>query len=184
MLSKNLNDALDYQRSKTQAVYIEVLDKDKQSYTTYVIFGIITVVYGLAIYYFLPLSMLSLNFKLILRIFFMILLGMLFGLTLLSFNLQRLLEIALTHTLLFFEQSSMRMLVLKNLTAHKLRNKMTSIIFSLAIGFIVFLIVSYNLQIKSSSLLNLKKQGTYLVLSTSTDNAISPTIFDPIIRRY
>ena len=145
MLSKNLNDALDYQRSKTQAVYIEVLDKDKQSYTTYVIFGIITVVYGLAIYYFLPLSMLSLNFKLILRIFFMILLGMLFGLTLLSFNLQRLLEIALTHTLLFFEQSSMRMLVLKNLTAHKLRNKMTSIIFSLAIGFIVFLIVSYNL---------------------------------------
>jgi FtsH-binding integral membrane protein len=184
VLSKNLNDALDYQRSKTQAVYIEVLDKDKQSYTTYVIFGIITVVYGLAIYYFLPLSMLSLNFKLILRIFFMILLGMLFGLTLLSFNLQRLLEIALTHTLLFFEQSSMRMLVLKNLTAHKLRNKMTSIIFSLAIGFIVFLIVSYNLQIKSSSLLNLKKQGTYLVLSTSTDNAISPTIFDPIIRRY
>jgi FtsH-binding integral membrane protein len=149
-----------------------------------VIFGIITVVYGLAIYYFLPLSMLSLNFKLILRIFFMILLGMLFGLTLLSFNLQRLLEIALTHTLLFFEQSSMRMLVLKNLTAHKLRNKMTSIIFSLAIGFIVFLIVSYNLQIKSSSLLNLKKQGTYLVLSTNTDNAISPTIFDPIIRRY
>ena len=29
VLSKNLNDALDYQRSKTQAVYVEVLDKDK-----------------------------------------------------------------------------------------------------------------------------------------------------------
>jgi hypothetical protein len=149
-----------------------------------VIFGVITVVYGLAIYYFLPLSMLSLNFKLILRIFFMILLGMLFGLTLLSFNLQRILEIALTHTLLSFEQSSMRMLVLKNLTAHKLRNKMTSIIFSLAIGFIVFLIVSYNLQIKSSSLLNLKKKGTYLVLSTKVDKAITPNIFDPIIKKH
>lgn len=47
----------------------------------------------------------------------------------------------------------MRLLVLKNLTAHKLRNKMTSIIFSLALGFIVFLIVSYNLQITSSSLM-------------------------------
>jgi hypothetical protein len=89
--------------------------------------------------------MLSLNFKLILSIFFMILLGMLFGLTLLSFNLQRILEIVLTHALLSYEHSSMRMLVLKNLTAHKMRNKMTSIIFSLAIGFIVFLIVSYNL---------------------------------------
>jgi hypothetical protein len=76
------------------------------------------------------------------------------------------------------------MLVLKNLTAHKLRNKMTSIIFSLAIGFIVFLIVSYNLQIKSSSLLNLKKQGTYLVLSTKLDNVISPIIFDPIIKKH
>jgi hypothetical protein len=41
----------------------------------------------------------------------------------------------------------MRRLVLKNLTAHKMRNKMTSLIFSLAIGFIVFLIVSYKLQI-------------------------------------
>jgi hypothetical protein len=109
---------------------------------------------------------------------------MLFGLTLLSFNLQRLLEILLTHTLLAYEHSSMRMLVLKNLTAHKLRNKMTSIIFSLAIGFIVFLIVSYNLQIKSSSLLNLKKRGTYLVLTSNTENAISPYVFDSIIRKH
>jgi hypothetical protein len=85
------------------------------------------------------------NFRLILTIFFLILLGMLFGLTLLSFNLQRLLEVALTHVFLFWEHSSMRVLVLKNLTAHKMRNKMTSIIFSLALGFIVFLIVSYNL---------------------------------------
>jgi len=145
ILSKNLNDALDYQRSKTQAVYVEVLDKQQQSYSTYIVFGVISILYGLGIYYFLPLSLLSMDFKMILQIFFMILLGMLFGLTLLSFNLQRGLEVLLVHGLLCYEQSSMRLLVLKNLTAHKLRNKMTSIIFSLAIGFIVFLIVSYNL---------------------------------------
>jgi len=87
ILSKNLNDALDYQRSKTQAVYVEVLDKDKQSNASYLVFGALSVFYGLAIYYFLPLSMLSMNFKLILQIFFLILLGMLFGLTLLSLNL-------------------------------------------------------------------------------------------------
>jgi len=39
----------------------------------------------------------------------------------------------------------MKMLVLKNLTAHKLRNMMTSIIFSLALGFIIFLVVAYTL---------------------------------------
>jgi len=77
----------------------------------------------------------------------------------------------------------MRLLVLKNLTAHRMRNKMTSIIFSLAIGFIVFLIVSYNLQIKSSSLITLKRQGSYMVLDTILEGVITPTIFDPIIRR-
>jgi hypothetical protein len=68
-------------------VYVEVLDKKKQSYAAYIVFGVVSVAYGLAIYYFLPLSMLSMNYRLILTIFFLILLGMLFGLTLLSFNL-------------------------------------------------------------------------------------------------
>lgn len=81
----------------------------------------------------------------ILRIFFLLLLGMLFGLALLSFNLQRALEICFTFILLFYEEVSMKHLILKNLTAHKMRNKMTSIIYSLALGFIIFLIVSYNL---------------------------------------
>ena len=44
----------------------------------------------------------------------------------------------------------MKLMVLKNLTAHKVRNKMTSIIYSIALGFIIFLIVSYNLQIKAT----------------------------------
>jgi hypothetical protein len=64
-----------------------VLDKDNQSSASYIVFGLLSVAYGLGIYYFLPLSMLSFNFSLILRIFFLILLGMLFGLTLLSLNL-------------------------------------------------------------------------------------------------
>ena len=43
-------------------------------------------------------------------------------------------------------------MVTKNLTAHKLRNKMTSIIYSIALGFIIFLIVVYNLQIRVTQL--------------------------------
>jgi pilus assembly protein TadC len=86
-LSKNLNDSLDTNRSKTQAMYVEILDQDKQNMTSYITFGLISVVYGLSIYYFLPLAMLSFNFALILEIFFFILVGMLFGLSLLAFNL-------------------------------------------------------------------------------------------------
>lgn len=87
VLTKNLNDALDYQRSKTQAIYVKILDKNKSNITSYVLFGIMTVIYGLAIYYFLPLAMLSLNYGLILKIFFFILVGMLFGLSMLAFNI-------------------------------------------------------------------------------------------------
>ena len=121
---------------------------------SYIVFGVIGVTYGLGIYYFLPLAMLSFNFALILEIFFAILIGMLYGLSLLAFNLQRFMEIFLTYIFLFWEKSSMRQMIFKNLTAHKLRNKMTSIIFSISIGFVIFLVVIYKLQIMSTELLS------------------------------
>lgn len=102
-LSKNLNESLDLQRSKTQAVFVEILDSESSNMSTYIVFGVISVAYGLSIYYFLPLAMLSFNFALILQILFAILVGMLFGLSLLAFNLQRFLEIFLTYLMLFWE---------------------------------------------------------------------------------
>jgi hypothetical protein len=56
-----------------------------------------------------------------------------------SLKLQRGLEIALTHFCLFYEKKSMRSMVLKNLVANRERNKMTAIIYSLGLGFIIFL---------------------------------------------
>jgi hypothetical protein len=135
---------------------------------SYIVFGIIAVTYGLSIYYFLPLAMLSFNFGLILKIFFFILVGMLFGLSLLAFNLQRFLEIIFTYVFLCYEKKSMKQMVLKNLTAHRMRNKMTSIIYSIALGFIIFLIVSYQLQLRSTKLQVLANTGVYLQYHSST----------------
>ena len=131
---------------------VEILDPKKADKSGMIVFGIIAVIYGMCIYYFLPLSMLSFNFKLILEIFFAILLGMLFGLSLLAFNLQRFIEMIFTYVFLFWEKKSMKSMIIKNLAAHKARNKMTSIIYSIALGFIIFLIVSYNMQIKTIEL--------------------------------
>ena len=127
--------------------------------------------------------MLSFDFSLILKIFFFILVGMLFGLSLLAFNLQRFLEIIITYLFLFFERVSMKQMVLKNLAAHRLRNKMTSIIYSIALGFIIFLIVSYNLQLKSIELQQLAEYGTYLRLNTKAYSAIDPEQLDPVLKR-
>mmetsp|Transcript_18017 Transcript_18017/g.30686 ORF Transcript_18017/g.30686 Transcript_18017/m.30686 type:complete len:557 (+) Transcript_18017:920-2590(+) len=182
-LKKNLNESLDIQRSKTQAIFVEILDSDKQNMSSYIVFGLVAVVYGLSIYYFLPLAMLSFNFALVLKIFFFILVGMLFGLSLLAFNLQRFLEIILVYVFFFWEKQSMRNMILKNLTAHKLRNKMTSIIYSLALGFIIFLIVSYNLQIKTTQLQSLQAEGSYLLLSTANQNLIKPDELEKVVMK-
>lgn len=79
--------ALNYTRSKTQAVFVQILDKRKSNIKPYLTFGIITIIYGIGIYYFLPMAMLTMNFKLLLRVFFLILLAMLLGLSLLAFNI-------------------------------------------------------------------------------------------------
>ena len=78
-LGKNINDALDYSRSKTKAVLLQIIDPNTQNISTYLIFGALSTGYAIAIYILLPQSLLSLNLGLILQIFFMILIGLLFG---------------------------------------------------------------------------------------------------------
>ena len=85
----------------------------------YILFGTIAVSFGIAVYYFLPLGLLSMNIGMILAIFFSILLGMMAGLTLLATNLQGILEILLVYAFFFWERKSMRTLLRKNLGSHK-----------------------------------------------------------------
>jgi hypothetical protein len=113
----------------------------------YLLFGGVGTLFGVMIYFVMPLAVLSFNLGLLLEIFFLILLGMLFGLTLISLNLQKMLELAIVNLLLFFERKSMKLLIIKNLSAHRASNKMTSIIYSLTLGCIIFIIVAANLQI-------------------------------------
>jgi hypothetical protein len=96
------------------------------------------------IYYVLPLAVLDFNIGLLLEIFFLILIGMILGLTLISFNLQRSVELTLVNVFLFLETQSMKLLILKNLSAHRESNRLTSIIYSLTLGCIIFVIVASN----------------------------------------
>jgi len=113
--------------------------------TPYVLFGSLALIYGATIYYFLPKAMLEMNLNLILQIFFLILLGMLFGLTVLASNLQGLIGSLLTSLFLFWESNSTRIILAKNVIAHRNRNRLTSNIYALTLGCIIFLIVSANL---------------------------------------
>jgi len=144
-LSKNLNDSLDANRSKTKGSIVTITEANKPELFSYLLYGSIGVISGIAIYYLLPLAILNFNLGLILEIFFFILLGMILGLTLIALNLQRMVELFIVHVFLFFERKSMKLMILKNLIAHRQSNKLTAIIFSLTLGSIIFVVVAANL---------------------------------------
>ena len=146
-ISKNLNDALNTQRAKNPGMVISFTDNTSKNRLPYILFGTITVLYGVSIYYFLPLSLLTQNFGMILSVFFLLLLGMMLGLTIFATNLQGILEIVMVYLFFFWERKSMVALLRKNLSAHKKRNFLTSIIYALTLGCIIFLLVTANLQI-------------------------------------
>jgi hypothetical protein len=141
VLGQNLNDALNFNRSRIKGTFVEIMKKSKANVVPYIIFGMITFIYGFSIFYTMPLSLLSMKISLLLGIFLFILIGLLVGLTLMAMNLQRFVEIALTYGALFWEKQSMRLLVLNNLKTHSLRNKLTSAIFSMSLAFNIFIMV-------------------------------------------
>ena len=98
---------------------VSIRDTKKIDRMPYILFGVISVGFGLAIYILLPLSLLQMNTTLLLSIFVAILMGMLFGVTILVSNLQAILEVILLYLMLFWERPSMRSLVRKNLIAHR-----------------------------------------------------------------
>jgi len=160
-LTRNLTEALDWTRSKTLSVYVNILQKNKKDITVFLLFGSIACVYGFTIYYYLPLGLLSFNLNALMRVFVFILLGMMLGLVLLAMNVQRVIEVAFTHCFLVFESTQLRTMVLNNLTAHKFRNRLTSIIYSISLGFIIFIMVSVNLQLDAFISETIKKKGGY-----------------------
>jgi hypothetical protein len=150
-MSKNLSDSLNATRSKTKGAIVTIETSNSFSYKIpYILFGSLATVYGVIIFFFLPLAILNTNLSLLFNVFLLMLVGMILGLTMVSFNLQKMLEILVVHTLLFFEKGSMKQLVFKNLSAHRASNKMTSIIYSLTLGCIIFIVVAANLQIQMS----------------------------------
>ena len=119
-LRQNLVESLDTARSKSKGMLIKVvLGEDNSSV---IISGALFFLYGVLVYYCFPLALLNLNLSLLLGIFFVILLGMIAGLTLVAYNFERLVEIFIVRVLLFWETKAMRMLILKNLVAHKQKN--------------------------------------------------------------
>ena len=109
-MAKTLGESLNTARSTLSGTIVVIEDRNVKV-LPYVVFGLICVIFGVTIYIILPQALLQQNASLILQIFFLILIGLILGLTLLTANLRGFLETILLYLLFFWEKKSMRALL-------------------------------------------------------------------------
>eukprot|EP01133_Synstelium_polycarpum_P002551 gene2551-2924_t len=166
-LGRNLHDSLDVKHSKTMAVQISIERSEDSSFSSSVaIIGLILSAFGFGIYYIFPLSLVSFNLSLLLNMFFLLIIGMLLGLVMLALNVEHLLERLIVRVVLFWEAKAIPAIVLKNLVAHKLRNRKTAIMYAVSLAFIIFVNVSYATQQASMNYKVQQSYGAYLRVDT------------------
>lgn len=178
-MSESLNTA----RSTLSGTVVIIKDKSVRV-IPFIIFGLLGVTFGTMIYIILPQSLLALNLGLILDVFFIILFSLILGLTLFVANLRGFIEIIMTYLLFFWERKSMRALIKKNLVAHKHTNKLTSIIYALTLGCVIFLCVALNLVIKSTESSGTDANADIIVYPGYNGNItyIRPALTDQLLR--
>ena len=97
----------------------------------------------------------------------------------------------MSHVLLFWESRSLKTLLAKNIIAHRSRNRLTSNIYALTLGCIIFLIVSANLQVESVTQLT-SFGGADIVISIPVDSdgtsvngpLLTASMVDPILEKH
>eukprot|EP01080_Neovahlkampfia_damariscottae_P000311 gene311-6725_t len=162
-LGVSLRESLDTTRSKTNAVTYKIeRNGDLGINWIIVIIGSLMSIFGFSIHYFLPLALISFNIRLLLIVFFGILISMKFGLTILALNLENLIERILCFIFFFWENYAIRSIITKNLIAHRIRNRKTTIMYAASLGFIIFVSVSFDVQTTSTKYQQYQKYGTRL----------------------
>ncbi|EFC43843.1 predicted protein [Naegleria gruberi] len=174
-LGQNLHDSLDTQRSGTAAVKYSIERAEGESISwTSIVMGVVGIIFGFSVYYVMPLSMLTFNITIMMYMFMAVILAMLLGLVLLSLNFENIIEfIVVLFTIRIFEKVSVIDLVEKNLIAHRERNRKTTLMFSLSLGFIIFSSVLFNTQITAFKYNVMRGAGTELIVGTSRLNAFA-----------
>lgn len=150
LITLKLPDALNVTRGRSTGVVYKLVRGDAAELNgTMLGLGILAAVFGFLIYYLFPISLLTMNLALMFYIFFGVLLGMLAGLVLLSTNFERVVETVVAYAFLFWEGKAVFRMVLKSLAAHRLRNRKTTLMYALSLGFVIFITVAFQIQMKS-----------------------------------
>ena len=149
-LDDNLRETLTIFNKKIGDLVVSMIKLENLGVSpTTLIAAITLIVIGLLTYYVAPLSFLLLNTSLFLFIMIGILITMLMGLIILTQLLVPYLQklILKIITFLSFKDRNLHLIVIKNLEGHKRRDQQVSIMFMVALGFVIFAGCTLNLVV-------------------------------------
>ena len=145
------------------------------------------------IFYLLPQSLADQNVGLLLIIFFTLLIGLLLGLVILTYSFQYVLERGVAYLTLFWLKAADLSLVIKNLSAHREKNRRAALLYSLSVSFIVFVSVGISIQIQTIYNELLKQHSCYLEINNQNYRGVDRSFYDelfnnpefkPVIKDY
>ena len=149
-LEDNLKETLTIFNKKIGDIVVSIIKLENLgvSPTTFIA-SITLIVIGLLTYYVAPLSFLFMNISLFLFIMIGILLTMLLGLIILTQLLVPYLQKFILKIIMFLsvKDRKLELIVLKNLEGHKRRDQQVSIMFMVALGFVIFAGCTLNLVV-------------------------------------
>ncbi|KAA0164818.1 hypothetical protein FNF27_07746 [Cafeteria roenbergensis] len=138
--------------------------------------GLIGFAAGLALYYLLPLALLSLDLGIFLGLFLCVFVGMLGGAATLGLNIQGILQRGFACLLLsWWERGPVLRLAVSNLGAHASRNRLTSLMYGVAVAFVVFAATVSQQQLQATSFEAFAEAGSavYAIASDTSGSDFS-----------
>ena len=149
-LDDNLRETLSIFNKKIGDIVVSIIKLENMGVSpTTLIAAATLIIIGLLTYYLAPLSFLLNNFSLFLFIMIAILITMLMGLLILAQLLVPYLQKLILKIIMFlsFKDRKLTLIVLKNLEGHKRRDRQVSIMFTVALGFVIFAGCTLNLVV-------------------------------------
>eukprot|EP00698_Gefionella_okellyi_P021274 TRINITY_DN6854_c0_g1_i1.p1 TRINITY_DN6854_c0_g1~~TRINITY_DN6854_c0_g1_i1.p1 ORF type:complete len:1082 (+),score=291.51 TRINITY_DN6854_c0_g1_i1:95-3340(+) len=149
-LSKTLRDSLDMYHQSVNDVLVQFQSLEHVGLSpAQTALAIMLAIMGFVVYYIVPYAFTYGNFALFLFIFTIILLGMVFGFSLLAQIIQPYFERLLLFVSMWGADRKMHSLVLKHLHGHRNRNRKTAVMFTTSMAFIIFAGSMFALQANS-----------------------------------
>ena len=175
-LSENLKEALSIFNKKISDITVQIVKLDKLGISPAALLSaILFIIMGFATYYLAPLSFLLNDYSIFLLILNVILIVMILGLIFMLQLIVPYLQLLILNIIILFawKDKNIYFVVKKNLEGHSSRNQKTSIMFMIALSFVIF--AGCTLELVSNFIIDISKSilgGDIWVHNWGDDNTL------------